>query len=193
MKKLSLLIMLVAVALGVKAYLDHTAQQEVEAALNQVNDYVDVHYDQVKMDVLGWNAHLKNVTIAPFGGRAKTQVEDIIIYEVDYTHEIPAYLHLAFKGLRIEVNAENFGAQAADLNRLGYTEIRATMEVDYRYDPQEKSFRLNTFRLGADAIGHVHAACHIGNIDLNVENPFFLLLSYPKMLIHSAELRYEDD
>ena len=45
----------------------------------------------------------------------------------------------------------------------------------------------------AKKMGHIHAEFHISNIDLNPETLFFLLLSYPSIKIHSAELRYEDD
>lgn len=193
MKKFISLLIIIAIIFGVKLYLNHSVEKQVEARLSQVEDVVDVKYDKAKLDLLGWNHHLQDVTVSSIGTGAKTKIDDIIIYKIDEENEIPVRLHVAFKGIHLEVNAENFGSGAEDLNKMGYKTIKGELQMDYEYDKEKKAFHLNTFRVGADDVGHINAECHISNIDLDPENMAFLLFSFPGILIHNAELRYEDD
>ncbi len=194
MKKTIVFIVLIAVVVGVKLfYIDRVAQKEIEEHLEEMDSFVNISYDRASVDVVGWNTRLKNVTISPAGTDATTKVRDVIIYDVDEEREIPAYLHVAFKGFDVEVNRDNFGKGAEDLNRMGYEKIEGQIEIDYQYDLEKKAFHLKTFRVGADDVGEVAAEIHISNVDLYAQDLFSLLFALPKILLHRAELRYEDD
>ncbi len=193
MKRLSVFIVLIAIVFGVKAYLNRSAQMRVDEKLSRVDGFVDVEYDKARLDLLGWNPHLKNVTVSSVGTNAKTKIDDIIIYKLHETNEVPERLHIALKGIHLEVNTDNFGSQAENLKRMGYKAIKGDIHVDYEYDMEKKAFHLNRFRMGADDVGHIHAEFHSSNIDLNPDTIAFLLFSFPAILIHKAELRYEDD
>ena len=194
MKKFIVVIVLIVVIIGGKFYIDHQAKKEVDAAINEVSNRVNLTYKKVNRDLLGWNTHIKDATLAPVGSKAKMQVEDVIVYNHNKPNENPVRLHIAFKGIRLGINADNFGDQAKRLNQLGYQqEIKGEMELDYRYDREKKVFDLETFRMGAQEVGHLTAELHLSNIDLNPNNFAFLLLTFPTILLNRAEIGYQDD
>ena len=193
MKKLIVVIILLAIAVGAKTYVDRSARQDVDRVLNRYRGYTEVAYQKAGVDLIGWNTHLRDVTISPVGAPAETVVEDVIIYKFDHESKLPAYVRVDFKGIHVAVTEENFGSQARELERLGYEQIKADIQVDYRYDLEEHVFTLNALRVGADDMGHVEMSFQVGNIDLDPNNIFFLLFAYPNILIHRAELRYDDD
>jgi preprotein translocase subunit YajC len=194
MKKFIAFIVIIVLVIGVKMfYIDRNAQKQVDLRLEQMHNFVDLKYGKAKVDLIGWNTHLKNVTISPAGTKAATQVEDVIIYDLDREKEIPTHLHIAFKGLNMEVNRDNFGDGAENLQRMGYKKIQGSLEIGYDYDLEKKAFHLKTFRVGAEDVGHVSAEVRLSNIDLSSVDVFSFLLSFPQILLHNAELRYEDD
>ncbi len=195
MKKFFIMLIVIAVMIfGGKFYFDRSAAKQVEVPLNRANKFASVHYEKATMKLMGFHPQLNNVTISPHGSGTATKIDRVIVYELDETHEIPFRLDIEFQQADIEVNEENFGAQADDLRQMGYEKsIRANVRVSYIYDIEKKEFQLRTFRVGAERVGHINAAFHLSNIDLNPQMLFMLLLTYPNIRFHSAELSYEDD
>ncbi|MCP4405029.1 MAG: hypothetical protein GY801_47975 [bacterium] len=194
MKKFITILIIIAALIGTKMlYIDHKAGKDVEAKLQKVGDFVDVTYDKVSVDLLGWKPRMKNVTISQRGSSAVTEIESIVISDFDNDHEIPLFMNVGFEGINMEVNEANFGSQSKELKRLGYEEIQAEMQLNYHYDREKKEFTLKQFRFGADDAGHIQAKFRLSNIDLNPDTLFFLLLTYPKIRINSAEFSYDDD
>ena len=194
MKKFITILIIVVALIGTKAlYIDRNASKEVEARLQKVEGFVDIEYDKVSVDLLGWKPRMKKVTISQPGSSAKTEIDSIVIKGFDDEHEIPLFMDISFEGVKMEVNEANFGSQAKELKRLGYEEIQAKMQLNYHYDQEKKEFTLKQFRFGADDAGHIQAKFQLSNIDLNPDTLFFLLMTYPNIRINSAEFSYDDD
>ena len=194
MKKFMFILIVIAALIGTKMfYIDRKAEKEVEAHLQKVEGFIDVQYDKVSIDLLGWKPRMKKVTISQHESDAKTEIESIVISDFDDDHDIPLFMDISFEGVTMEVNEANFGRQTKELKRLGYDEIQAKMHLNYHYDREEKEFTLKQFRFGADDAGHFQAKFQLSHIDLNPDTLFFLLLTYPKIRINSAEFSYDDD
>lgn len=186
-----LIVVLIAVYVGAKAYANNVAEKKVNKAIGKVAYFVDVDYKKVSVDLWGLATHIKGVTISPVGEKETVNIDDIVIYDIDDENSIPLFLHIVFKG--INLNVESFRNNTKKLKDLGYDNIKANMELDYKYDVNEKEFFLNTLSNGAEKIGNINLKFHISNIDLSPENIVSILFTFPQILIHSAELSYKDD
>lgn len=183
-----LIVLLISLYIGVKAYAEKTAKKEVDIAIGKLNDFANVDYEKVSVDLLGLNAHIKGITILSAGQKEKTTIDDIIIFKIDGKEKIPSYLHISINGINIDI--DSLGNEAKE---LGYDNIRSNVELDYKYDSKEKEFYLKKLNYGAEKIGTINLSFYISNIDLNPDNFAFLLFSMPQILIHNAELTYNDD
>ena len=183
-----LIVLLISVYVGVKAYAEKVAEKEVDIAIGKVAKFVDIDYEKVSVDPLGLNTHIKSITISPVGQKEKTTIDDIVIFKIDDKEKIPSYLHMSINGINIDI--DSLGNEAKE---LGYDNIRSNVELDYKYDSKEKDFYLKKLNYGAEKIGTINLSFHISNIDLNPDNFAFLLFSMPQILIHNAELTYSDD
>ena len=194
MKKFLAVILLAALLVGVKFfYLDRSAAKEIDAQLQRTERFVSVKYKSVSRDWLSWRPRMKHVTIAPVGASSSVEVESILIRQFDKAHEIPFAMDIECNGVKTAVNDANFGAAAPDLQKMGYTEMQGVLRLNYEYQPEQKTFKLHEFRVGAENVGHLTFSLHLGNLDLNPQNLLFLLMTYPNITIQRAELRYDDD
>ncbi len=186
-----LIVVLIAVYVGVKTYAGRVAERKVNKAIGKVANYADVSYGKISVDLLGLNTRINDVTITPLGAKEKTVIDDIVIYDVDDKSKIPSYLHIALRG--ININVDSLENDARQLKELGYNEIKANMEWKHKYDANGKEFYLDSLSSGVDKMGTIDLKFHISNIDLGSDNILSIFLFFPKILIHSAELSYRDD
>ncbi len=156
-----LIVILVAGYIGVKAYVTSAAEERVNRAIAGMAGFVDVDYKKVSVDLFGSTVHIRKVSISPVGEKEKAYINDIAIHDVDHKNKIPLYLHVAMNG--IAVDTDSFGDSAKELKALGYDNVNAHMELDYKYDKDEKTFNLNTFRSGAEDMGTVDLKFHVSN------------------------------
>jgi len=188
-----LIVVLIAVYVGLKTYAGNIAKKRVNKAIGKVANFVDVDYDNVSVDLIGLNPHINGVTISPAGEereKEKILIDDIVVYDIDDEGKIPLYLHVGLNG--INANLNSFGNDAKKLKDLGYDNIKANIELDYKYDDKEKEFYLNALSIGAEKMGTINLAFHISNVDLNPDNIMSIMSSFPQILIHYADLSYKD-
>lgn len=186
-----ILIVVMVVYIGIKTYTEKAAAKKVDKAIGTVAGFADVDYGNISIDLLRSNAHIKGVTILPAGEDKKIIIDDIIIYDIDGEDKIPSYLHICFNG--IDINIDSFGDSAKELRSLGYDDIKANIELDYKYNDKKKEFNLNSLIISAKKMGNINLDFHMSNIDLNPDNILSVLFRFPQILIHNAELIYKDD
>jgi hypothetical protein len=187
-----LIIILIAVYIGAKTFADYVAKKRVDKVIEKASNYVDLSYKKVSVDLLRLDVHIKGVTLTPVGIPVNTKIDEVVVYDIDYKNNPPRHFHIALNGIDIPVDKSNFGAQE-ELKELGYDEIKANIELDYRYNPENKELYLNRLKYGADKVGSLNLKLYISNVDLSSQNPLVILLSLPNILIHSGELYYKDD
>jgi hypothetical protein len=182
---------LIAGYFGAKAYIENAMEKKVDKAIGKVAYFIDVDYDKVKVDLMGLIFHIKGINISLPGKKGKAKIDDFIIYDMDKKNKFPLYLHIGLKGMNMGI--ENFGDRAEILKELGYQNIKANMELDYKYDDNNKEIYLNTLSSGAEDMGNINLKFHLSNIDLDSKHIAATLLTFSEVLLHNAELIYKDD
>jgi hypothetical protein len=190
------MVLLVAFAsyFGLKAYADGEAEKKVQSAIGKAAFYADITYGDVSFDLFGSNTRIEGLRVTPVGGSGSTEIDEVVIYDIDGTDEELRRLHMAVNGIHLSV--EDAGGEEAEemLRELGYDEIMAAMELDFEYEREEQEFTLRELSYRAEKMGAITLSCRLGNFELPGQGDFLsLLFMFPTILVHSAELRYEDD
>jgi len=192
--KIGLVILIVLVAagyFGLKAYAAHVAEKNIDRTMSRVSRWVDLDYQTVNVDLFGLNTHIRNVRLAGINRQQTVAIDDIVIYRFSRQDRVPASLHIRLNGVSVPLN--QLGRNAAVLRQMGYSRIKADSELDYTYDPAEKSLDVNKFRTGADDLGYLTMSCQIGNVNLNPAHLPVLLFTFPNILLNRATVTYRDD
>lgn len=182
---------LIAGYFGTKVYIEKDMEKKINKAIGKAAFFIDVDYEKVQVDLIGFTVHIKGITISPRGKERKTKIDDFIIYDMDDKNNFPYYLHIAMRGM--DMSAENFGNRAERLKELGYENIKANMELDYKYNEDNKEIYLNTLSSGAEDLGNINLKFHLSNIDLGSKGIAAVFLTFSEVLLHNAELSYTDD
>lgn len=186
-----ILIVLIALFVGYNIYAEKQLKKEVDKAIANAAPFVTIEYEDVGMDLFGPNKHITNVAISPVGKNRTTTIKDVTILDFDGKNKIPLHMHVSFNG--ITISGEDTDESLKGLKELGYENLTANMEIDYRYDSGKKEFHLNRFNWGADKAGKFELELHLGNIDLSPDNYMAILFTFPQIAIQNARLTYKDD
>ena len=175
---------------GLKAYAAHVAEKNVSQAASRVSGFVDLDYQQVSVDLFGMDTHIKNVRISGLDRRQTLKIDDIVIYRAAHQGKVPESLHVRFNGINVDL--DQMGKNAAALRQLGYSRLKADTELDYTYDPAQRTLEVTKFQTGAAELGDVMMTCRIKNIDLSPASLPFLFFTFPNILVDRAEVTYTD-
>ncbi len=187
---ISLIILLIGVYFGLKAYAAHVAEENINRTVNRASGFVDMDYQKVSVDLFGLDTHIKNVRIAGINRKRAVKIDDIVIYRFDHRGRVPGSLHVGFKGINLDL--DQLGKNAAVLREMGYSHIKADTELDYIYDPAQQTFVINKFQTGAAKLGDITLTGRIANINLSPASLPVLLFTFPNILLSQAELTYCD-
>ena len=192
--KIGLVILIVLVIAGyfsLKAYAAHVAEKNIDQAVSRVSGFVDLDYQKVNVDLFGLNTHIRNVRVAGMNREQTVEIDDIVIYRLYRQDRMPASLHVRFKGINLAL--DRLGQNAAALQQMGYSHIKADTEIDYTYDPEERRLDIHSFQTGAADLGHIKVTGRIDNLNLSPANLPILLFTFPNILLDQATVTYQDD
>jgi hypothetical protein len=192
--KISLVILIVLVIagyFGLKAYAAHVAEQHIDQTVSRVSGFVNLDYQKVNVDLFGLNTHIRNVRVAGMNREQTVEIDDIVIYRFNRQDRMPSSLHVRFNGINVPL--DQLGQNAAALRQMGYAHIKADTEIDYTYDPAERSLDIHSFHTGAADLGHIKLTGRIHNLNLNPANLPILLFTFPNILVDKASVTYRDD
>lgn len=183
--------LILAFYIALKSFADKKAESLLEEAFKKSALYADISYQDVFVNLIGLNTHIKGITIAPVDSENKTIIDQIVVYDVDRKNNFPRHLKIALHGIHIDRSSgiwEYF-------QELGFDdkEIRIDVDLEYVYKTEEKSFYVHRLTYGAPKIGELSLNLHISNIDLDSDSLFLTSSSFLDILIHKAELRYKDN
>ena len=186
-------IVLVALYFGINLYAERRVQKEVDNAIAEMSSFADVQYEDVDFDLFSRKASIKGVVISPVGEERRLSIDRVVVLKAKGEKTFFTRLHILFMGVRVE-SGEAGEKVAAFLDDLGYEpeEMKADIELDYRFKPEERDFRLKTLTYRVKNMGEISLSLHLSNIDLR-DDALSLLLSFPRILIHEAKLSYRDD
>ena len=65
--------------------------------------------------------------------------------------------------------------------------------LDYSFDKKSSEADIREISFGADKAGNVSGSFHLGNLPLESRKMGSLILTFPKVLLHEAQIEYEDN
>jgi len=181
-----------ALFFGGKAVVSHVAAKELDKAIEDVSEFVDVDYQKVDVSLLGRGTTVKNMVITPVASGVPITVDEMTLYDYKDKNEVPTYLNLAVKG--ISLSPEALGDNAELFSELGYEkDLSADFATEYEYKEGEKTVRLKQLQLGADKVGNVEMKFRFSNVSLDQTAIESLPFSLFGMEFHEAKITYNDD
>ncbi len=181
----------IALVLGGQAVASRLAAKEVDKAIADVSDFVDIKYEKVSHSFFGRGTSVKDVVITPVLSNKPIEVDEIVLYDFDQKGDVPTYVKFAVNGLALDVQ----GAETAEMfTELGYKgDIEADFTTEYEYEADERTMQLKTFKVGADDVGDIEMNLQISNVSLDKE----AIAQFPFSLFgaefQNAKITYKDD
>ncbi|MDH3346610.1 MAG: hypothetical protein OEM02_00720 [Desulfobulbaceae bacterium] len=187
-----IIISIIAVYAGAKIYVTKLAKAEVDVAIAETSDTTDITYKKVSVDLLGMDVHISDITVSPINSDEILKINEIIIHDFDKESEVPTFFSFSCNG--IEVNIKEAGKEADKLRALGYKDkMLANISAHYAFDKEKKELTLKNIGIGAEEAGNIMISFRLGNINLEQEAVQTLFFTFPSLLLHDAQITYEDD
>lgn len=183
------LVLVLSVYFAIKDKANKMAEEKLQEAGEAIDFYADFSYKKVRVNLFGLNVHIHNVILSPHESKENIFIDEIVIYDMDDRNELPHFAHIKLNGFYSEAPRmrENF------IMRHGFAKnTKVDIELDYVYKKHDKAFFCRRLNYGSDGIGTLNIQYHISNIDLDLEDVPFLDSSFPNVLLHSAEIRFEN-
>ncbi len=182
----------IALIIGGKVLVSRAAAKELDKAIADVSEYVDVDYRKVDVSFLGQGTTVKDVVVTPVASGNAIRIEEITLYKYEDENEIPTYLNMAVRGIALDATA--LGENAEMFSELGYgKELSANIVTEYEYEAGEKTVELKRLKLGADKVGDMEMTLDLGNITLDEATISSLPFSLFGAQFEGAKITYEDN
>ncbi len=182
----------VVLFLGGKAVASHIATKEVDKAIADVAEYVEIDYQKVDQSLIGRGTTIKGVVITPVGSSEPIEVDKVVLYDFDQKNDIPTRLDFALKGISLDLATLN--ENGANLSELGYEgELSGDFATEYEYQADKKTMRLKKIELGAEDMGTFEMNLDLANVTLDDE----AIANFPFSLFgaefQTGKITYDDD
>jgi hypothetical protein len=182
----------IALIIGTKVVVSRAAAQELNKAIADVSDYVDIDYQKVDVSLLGRGTTVKDVVITPAASGNALRVDEMTLYKYKDQDNVPTYLSMAVKGIALDETA--LGENAEMFSELGYDkQLSANIITEYEYEADDKTVELKQLKFGADQVGDMEVTLELGNIALDQA----AMQSFPFSLLgaqfEGAKITYKDD
>lgn len=182
----------VALALGGKAIASHLAKKEVDKAIAEVSEFVEVDYKKVDQSILGRGTKVKDVSITPVGTGDTIEVDEIVLYDFDQKDDVPTYMNFAING--IELDLAKMEENGANLTELGYEGmLSGDFSTEYEYEEESQTVRLKKIEMGAEDFGTLEFNMELANVNLDEDAIATFPLSLFGAEFINAKVTYEDD
>ncbi len=181
---------LIGIYAGVKAYTAAIAEERVNDAIAEVSDFVSITYQDVDVDLIGFDFILTDVRFSPVGTAETVKARRIVVRSLDHQSEIPANLDVSVEGIAIR----QLKKSAPAVLELGYdNDLLVDLDVSYNYDKPNRLLEINRISVDAAGAGRLEIRLYFGGIDLQTKNLFAILLAYPHITVNGAAVFYRDD
>ncbi|MEO0373876.1 MAG: hypothetical protein AAF329_04475 [Cyanobacteria bacterium P01_A01_bin.17] len=184
---------------GMSLYANKTAEAKVEKAIDAVSDTVKVEYRSVSVSPLGFDVHIKDVTVSAVDDPTEIAVEKVIIREIDDQSDFPTVLDASLEGMQIAVaDIEDPGVRNL-LEQAGHTKM-LSLDIDtkYQYKVADRKIRWDKLNLSADGVGDLDMSFELGNVDWvshapeSSDAPAAQPVSNDQTIFYHAEITYRD-
>ena len=182
----------IAIALGSKAVVSHFAKKEVDQAIADVSEFVEVDYKKVDRSFLSGGTKVKDVSITPVGTADTIQVDEIVLYDFDQKDDVPTYMNFEVNGIALDLaTMEDNGANLAELGYEGV--LSGDFSTEYEYEEASQTVRLKNIEMGAEDFGTIAFNMELANVSLDEDAIATFPLSLFGAEFINAKITYEDD
>lgn len=186
---LVLVILCVGAVIGGKQYAEGFAEQKLKAKLAKIRDKADVKYGSFSINLIGLKLTLGDVSVKAAKGQHFTAKElTLTNIDVNKAHKFPHFMDVRIKGLSIPVVEANFKEHAPEVLEMGFPEIKADVDLDYDFNPDNKSLSLHTFRIAAENICYLDMRFAFSNLVLEE----LMKQNYDRVVLDKANFLFTD-
>ncbi|NJM98936.1 MAG: hypothetical protein HC800_18860 [Phormidesmis sp. RL_2_1] len=182
----------IALILGGQVLVSHAATKELDKAIAEVADYVDIDYQKVETSFFSRTGRVKDITLSPVGSNEQYKADELVVKKYEEKDSIPTAVNMAIKG--IQLDSALLGNDTDMFKELGYEgDISMNIATDYAYEADQQALTLKSVKVGADQLGDFDLNLHLEKVDLSEE----MMASFPFSLLsaefHGAKITYKDD
>jgi len=181
----------VALFLGGNAIASRIAAKQVDQAIADVSEFVEIDYRKVDQSLLGRGTTVKDVVITPVLSGDSIAVDEVVLYDFKQKNDVPTYMKFAVNGLSLTEESMETSELFTDLGYEG--EVAANFETEYEYEEDGQMMRLKKFEVGAKNVGDIEMNFQFSNISLDEEAIASLPFSLFGAEFHNARISYKDD
>ena len=158
----------------------------------QLLDEPLIEYGSLDIDG-NFDLNLSQVTVCPFDGAEKIPIDRVSVQGVDLLHQPPHRLKITLTGVTLTPNAlpGQFGQFLRDLD---YPQVRADLDLRFKYLAETREFLLERFVLDIPEAGVLTLQGHLGRVPWEMlgdsENLLVFLMKIPNMTLTALELKF---
>ena len=191
-------IRLSVVALGIIAIVafkivsSNMAEKKIDKALANLPKGL-VTYEDVSVDLLGFDVHINNIKIhAP--GQKDAMIDEIVINSIDSDNEVPNYLDLEINGIEIDIESLKYDRKMSKLlDGLGYENLKADLALSYSYDKDDKIMEIKNMSFEVKDAGELSFKTNLHGIN-SLQNLSMQLMMNPRSIkVAKSSIKYEDE
>ena len=150
------------VYLGVKLYTEKTVQTNIDHEIQKMNQFADVQYGDVKVDIFRSGIRIKDVVVVPRLWKEEIRIDEGVFYGSKNEHGKPFHIHFRLEGIHLNLAHPN-DVLKNYFESLGLRNTKADLECELAYDENHRILNLKEIRLGAGGIGTAEMSLRLNN------------------------------
>lgn len=177
----------IALYTGVSIYTSKAAEARIDDLIAEVDDTVIIKYERAKVNLLGADLTIRDITVAPVEAPEEAiGIDKIIVREFDEKSDFPTVVDASIQGIQLNPEQAGSAMLAPLLLQAGLNDSLAlNLDTRYTYDESSREMTVEEFRLGAEDLGYLKVTFQLGNFDPNASTGEALTLK-------TAEIVYQD-
>ena len=192
-----LMMLIVITYLGLKMVVENEAETHIRQWAEQTGMLTDFSYDRLEVGLIDRTARVSRVSFRIRNTNSPIAVDELILHAFDIQHEIPFFMHVEMKGIRIGQSHPFLQGAAPLLNQLGYGDITANLIYAYRFDSIKKYMEIEKIDIQISDAGRLQLTARLNNLDPAVirsvpNNPFMLISAVSAVAISGMTVHFED-
>lgn len=197
-----LLTLSVSSYLGLTIYIENDAQGRIQDWANHTGRISEITYQSLDVGLFSKTIQVSQVSIQIKDVNSPVALDRLILHsfdtKFDSTNEIPSFMHVEIQGIHISPGNSLLKGISPVLAQLGYSDIAASVEYAYIYEPIKKDMEITHLRVSVADMGKVEVWARINSLDLAAlkavpDNPLSLIALIPAVAISGITLDYQDN
>jgi len=196
-----LLALCVSAYLGLTLYIENDAQDRIQNWANHTGRISEITYQSLDVGLFSKTIQVTQVSIQIKDVNGPVAIDRLILHSFDTKFDsmngIPSFMHVEIQGIHISPNNSLMKGISPVLAQLGYTDIAASVEYAYIYEPIKKDMEIKQLCVSVADMGKIEVWARINSLDLAAlkavpDNPLSLIALIPAVAISGITLDYQD-